>query len=72
MGAGKILGTLIQNLDWHPKAFFWTWTVVGLEAYGRFLGRRDYKKRRDHQIWEIATTTKQLKMIANSKGVPKI
>lgn len=72
MNARKILVLLLRNLDWRPRPFFWTWAVVGLEAYGRLLGLRDYKKRRDHQIWEIATTTKQLKMVANSKGSPKI
>jgi poly-beta-1,6-N-acetyl-D-glucosamine synthase len=65
MSAGKILGTLLQNLSLRPRPFFWTWAVVGLEAYGRLLGLSDYKKRRDHQIWEIAKTTKQLKMFAN-------
>ena len=68
MSARKILVTLLCNLDWHPRAFLWTWAVVALEAYGRLLGLRDYKKRRDHQIWEIATTTKQLKMLAKSNS----
>jgi poly-beta-1,6-N-acetyl-D-glucosamine synthase len=72
MNARKILATLLRNLDWRPRPFVWTWAVVGLEAYGRLLGLRDYKKRRDHQIWEIATTTKQLKIVVNSKGSPKI
>jgi biofilm PGA synthesis N-glycosyltransferase PgaC len=72
MNARKILVILLRNLDWRPRPFFWTWIVVGLEAYGRLLGLRDYKKRRNHQIWEIATTTKQLKMAVNSKGVTKI
>jgi poly-beta-1,6-N-acetyl-D-glucosamine synthase len=64
----RILATLIRTLDLHPRPFFWTWAVVGLEAYGRLLGLRDYRKRRDHRVWEIATTTKQLKMLANSTG----
>jgi len=72
MNARRILFILLRNLDWRPRPFVWTWAIVGLEAYGRLLGLRDYKKRRDHQIWEIATTTKQLKMVTNSKGVPKI
>lgn len=72
MSARKILVTVLRNLDWHPRPFFWTWAVVGLEAYGRLLGLRDYKKRRDHQIWEMATTTKQLKLVANTKGAPKV
>src|SRR5712664_1334942 len=64
MSAGKILATLLQNLNLRPRPFFWTWAVVGLEAYGRVLGLIDYRNRRDHQVWEIAKTTKQLKMFA--------
>lgn len=72
MSGRKILVTLLQNLDWRPKQFTWTWSIVGLEVYGRLLGLRDYKKRRDHAVWEMATTTKQLKMAATTKGIPKI
>jgi len=72
MSGSRILGTLLRNVDWHPRAFFWTWAVVGLEVYGRALGLGDYRKRRDHQIWEMATTTKQLKMAASPKGTQKI
>ncbi len=72
MSALRILVLLLRNLDFRPRAFSWTWAVVGLEAYGRLLGLRDYKKRRDHRVWEMATTTKQLKMLANSKEVHKI
>jgi len=64
MSAGKILGTLLRNLNLRPRPFFWTWAVVGLEVYGRLLGLSDYRKRRDHRVWEIAKTTKQLKMFA--------
>ena len=72
MSGRKILMTLLQNLDWRPKQFAWTWSIVGLEVYGRVLGLRDYKKRRNHAVWEMATTTKQLKMAAETKGIPKI
>lgn len=72
MSGRKILMTLLQNLDWRPKQFAWTWSIVGLEVYGRVLGLRDYKKRRDHAVWEMATTTKQLKMAPSTKGIPKI
>ena len=51
---------VLRQLDWHPRRFVWTWAVAALEAYGRFLGWCDYRKRRDHSVWEIATTTKQL------------
>jgi poly-beta-1,6-N-acetyl-D-glucosamine synthase len=72
MSGRKILAPLLQNLDWRPKQFVWTWSIVGLEVYGRVLGLRDYKKRRDHAVWEMATTTKQLKIAATTKGIPKI
>src|SRR6266851_10374911 len=66
MSVRRILATLLRNLDLRPLHFFWTWAVVGLEAYGRMLGLREYRKRRDHRVWEIATTTKQLNMLAKS------
>lgn len=60
MSGLKILRLLLGHLDWRPKQFVWTWLVVALEMYGRFLGWRDYKAKRDHSVWEIATTTKEL------------
>jgi hypothetical protein len=60
MSGGHILKVLLQTMDWRPRPFVWTWLVVALEVYGRFLGRRDYKNRRDHTVWEIAATTKEL------------
>lgn len=60
MSGLKIAGLVLRNLDWRPKQFFWTWRVVALEMYGRYLGRRDYKARRSHTVWEIASTTKEL------------
>lgn len=72
MSGRKIFMTLLRNLDWRPKQLAWTWSIVGLEVYGRLLGLRDYKKRRNHAVWEMATTTKQLKMAANTKGISKI
>ena len=59
--AGPLSDLLLQNLDWHPKEFTWTWGVVGMEVVGRFLGWRDFKRERDHTVWEIASTTKELK-----------
>lgn len=60
MSGGTILKALLRHLDWRPQQFVWTWAVVALEVYGRFLGWRDYKNQRDHTVWEIATTTKEL------------
>jgi hypothetical protein len=62
MSGWRILRILLPNLDWRPRPFLWTWAVAALEVYGRFLGRRDYKKRRDQSVWEIAKTTKDLKV----------
>ena len=60
MSATHVFKTLLGNLDWRPKKFLWTWMVVGIEAYGRYLGWRDYKTKRDHTVWEIAKSTKEL------------
>ncbi len=60
MSGGKVLRLLLRSLDWRPKQFVWTWAVVALEGYGRFLGWRDFKTKRNHTIWEIATSTKEL------------
>ncbi|GAB4156484.1 MAG: hypothetical protein Fur0021_24760 [Candidatus Promineifilaceae bacterium] len=60
MSAAKLLRLLLHQLDWRPKQFVWTWLVVVLEAYGRFLGWRDFKNKRDHTVWEVAVTTKEL------------
>lgn len=68
MKARKIFTILVRDLDWRPRYFLWTWAIVGLEAYGRLLGVRDYKKRRDHRVWEIATTTKQLQALIKPAG----
>ncbi|HET9596753.1 MAG TPA: glycosyltransferase [Anaeromyxobacteraceae bacterium] len=56
----KVLGLVLRGLPWRPRAFAWTWAVAALELYGRLLGRRDYRSRRDHSVWAIATTTKRL------------
>ncbi len=61
MSGGKVLKLFLKELDWQPKPFIWSWSFAFLEAYGRFLGWRDYKKGdKNHTVWEIATTTKEL------------
>ena len=60
MSGTKIAGLLLRNLDWRPKQLYWTARVVVLEMVGRYLGRRDYKARRSHTVWEIAASTKEL------------
>jgi poly-beta-1,6-N-acetyl-D-glucosamine synthase len=60
MSGATILRTLLRHLDWRPRPLWWTIRVVALEVYGRFLGWRDYKNKRSHTVWEVATSTKQL------------
>jgi poly-beta-1,6-N-acetyl-D-glucosamine synthase len=60
MSGVKILRLLLRRLDWRPRPFVWTWCVVALEVYGRFLGWRDHKNKHDHSVWEVAATTKEL------------
>lgn len=60
MSGGNIVALLLKNIDWRPRPLLWTVAVIGLEVYGRFLGKRDFKNRKDHTVWEIATTTKEL------------
>ena len=60
MSGRKVLGIVIRNLQMQPRPFLWTWAVAALEVYGRSLGFRDYLKRRDHSVWEIAKSTKDI------------
>lgn len=60
MSGTKILRLLLKQIDLRPKSLLWTTGVIALEVYGRWLGKRDYQRKRDHSIWEIASTTKQL------------
>lgn len=61
MSAWRILGALLRRLDWRPRQLLWTVGVVALEIYGRWLGWRDFRTRRQqHVVWEIAKTTKRL------------
>ena len=61
MSGWRILGALLRCLDWRPRRLLWTVGVVALEIYGRWLGWRDFRTRRQkHVVWEIAKTTKRL------------
>lgn len=66
----KVLGLMLRTLDWRPRAFLWSWGVAALEAYGRFLGSRDYRRHRDHSVWQIAGTTKQLEPLLREASAP--
>jgi cellulose synthase/poly-beta-1,6-N-acetylglucosamine synthase-like glycosyltransferase len=60
MSGGRVLRLFLRHLDWRPKQLLWSAAVVALEVYGRWLGKRDFKQKRNHTVWEIATTTKEL------------
>ncbi len=60
LSSRRMLALALRHLDWRPRAFVWTWAIAALEMYGRALGKLDYKRRRDHSVWEIAASTKQL------------
>jgi biofilm PGA synthesis N-glycosyltransferase PgaC len=62
MSGWRILKALLRCLDWRPRRLLWTVAVVALEIYGRWLGWRDFRTRRQkHVVWDIAKTTKRLK-----------
>jgi glycosyltransferase involved in cell wall biosynthesis len=41
-----------------PRATCWTIGAIALEAWARYLGLRDYLRRRPQHLWQVATTTK--------------
>ncbi len=56
----RVLGMMLRTMEWRPRPFLWSWGVAALEAYGRMLGARDYRRKRDHSVWTVARTTKAL------------
>jgi cellulose synthase/poly-beta-1,6-N-acetylglucosamine synthase-like glycosyltransferase len=58
MNGGLVLRALLRSCRWDWRYFAWTPALVGLEIYGRFLGWVDFRKNRNHAIWDIAVTTK--------------
>lgn len=60
MSTLRILPALVKAWHWEWHCAFWVPAVMALEAYGRFLGWRDFHtKRRNHTVWDIALTTKR-------------
>lgn len=57
----KIFFLLLGNMDWNLRSLFFTPLAVLLEVWGRFLGWHDWRfKRKKHNIWDIAKSTKEL------------
>ncbi|OPY61460.1 MAG: N-glycosyltransferase [Syntrophorhabdus sp. PtaU1.Bin002] len=58
----KILKILIQGHSWSLKDTMWTVGAICLEIVGRMLGYYDfYIKKKNPFIWDIASSTKNLK-----------
>ncbi|MFH1453574.1 MAG: glycosyltransferase [Armatimonadota bacterium] len=57
-----VLGKLAKIMDRRPKYVFWTIGAVLLEGYCRILGKLDsFSKKKDHAVWDISESTKDLK-----------
>jgi cellulose synthase/poly-beta-1,6-N-acetylglucosamine synthase-like glycosyltransferase len=62
MNAFKILKLILNDLNPNPKDILYTFGAMTLEFVGRVLGWYDYYiKKKDHVVWEVATTTKNLR-----------
>lgn len=60
MSLGRIAKALLGSGSFSsPRAATWTAGAIALEATARGLGHYDYARRRSHQVWETAVTTKR-------------
>jgi hypothetical protein len=63
MRVGPIFGQLLACRDLtlgSPKQVLWTLGTMLLEAYARLQGYFDYLRKRDHHIWDMVESTKDL------------
>lgn len=63
MKVGPIFGHVIACRDFTfgtPKQAMWTLGTIFLEGFARLQGYFDYIRKRDHHIWEMVDTTKNL------------
>ncbi len=63
MKAGPIVHQLIACRDFTlrtPKHVLWTLGTLLLEGYARLQGYYDYRRKRDHHIWDMVDSTKDL------------
>jgi biofilm PGA synthesis N-glycosyltransferase PgaC len=71
MSGTRILAALLRCWRWEWRYFLWTPAVIALEMYGRLLGWVDFRlKKRDHAVWDIAATTKEVRIDPNSAEHP--
>lgn len=61
MSIAHILPAILRVWHWNTRFLLYLPAVMGLEFIGRILGWFDfYIKKRDHAVWEVITTTKEL------------
>ncbi|HYT37504.1 MAG TPA: glycosyltransferase [Ktedonobacteraceae bacterium] len=63
MKTGLIVRQLLACHDFTmntPKQVLWTLGTVILEGYARLQGYYDYRRKRDHHIWQMVNSTKDL------------
>lgn len=63
MKVSPILRQLIASRDFtmsSPKQFSWTIGTVILEGYARMQGYADFRRNREHHIWQMVDSTKDL------------
>src|SRR5258706_1565878 len=63
MQAGPIVRQLLACRDFTlhpPKHVLWTLGALLLEGYARLQGYYDYRRKRDHHIWDMVDSTKDL------------
>jgi poly-beta-1,6-N-acetyl-D-glucosamine synthase len=63
MRVGLIVRQLIACRDFtlgNPKKGLWTLGTIMLEGYARLQGYYDYRRKREHHIWEMVDSTKDL------------
>ena len=63
MKVGPIISQLLTCRDFAmrtPRQALWTLGTVSLEAFARVQGYYDYRHKREHHIWDMVTSTKDL------------
>ncbi len=73
MKVTPIMRQLIANRDFTlrtPRKAMWTFGTVVLEGYARMQGYMDYTRKREHHIWQMVESTKDLE--ANHHKVRRI
>ncbi|MCL4552612.1 MAG: glycosyltransferase [Candidatus Marsarchaeota archaeon] len=60
MDARRILPLWLRRLGPGPKNAMWACCVAGLEFYSRIMGRQDFRCKKQHHVWSVVSSTKQV------------